>query len=97
MLALTRTVLAVRASGAPAIEYPRQIARLSLEGVVVGQKYHSRQHLADVEYLAARCLLQYLVEEMREVAPGLGIPPALHCPPMVCPWAGPVRIRAMGK
>ena len=72
-LTLTRAALGTRSAHAPASEYVKHIARLAVEGVDVGHKYHTREHFKDVEFLAARCLQSYDAQDIRRPLGGLGI------------------------
>ena len=67
-------MLGAQSARAPYDEYARQIARLALAGVPVGDKYHTKHHFADVKYLAARMLQCRMVEDVNEHLTGLGIP-----------------------
>ena len=73
MRTLTRAALGTRASHAPASEFVKHISRLAFEGVPVGHKYHTRHHLKDVEFLAARCIQEYDAQDVRQPLSGLGI------------------------
>ena len=73
LLTLTRAALGTRSAHAPASEYVKHIARLAVEGVHVGHKYHTREHFKDVEFLAARCLQSYDAQDIRRPLSGLGI------------------------
>ena len=73
LLTLTRAALGTRSAHAPASEYVKHIARLAVEGVDVGHKYHTREHFKDVEFLAARCLQSYDAQDIRRPLSGLGI------------------------
>ena len=76
MLTLTRAALAVRSSHGGREEYVRHLTRLSMEGVEVGNRFHTHHHLADVTYLAARCVQALDMERLRSPLGGLGIPSA---------------------
>ena len=71
---LTRCALGVRAMHGSAQDYTRQVARLAMEGVNVGEKYHQGQHFKDVEFLAAKVLQAHDATVTRRCLPGLGIP-----------------------
>ena len=66
---LTRAALSLRASHGSAREFPRHVARLAVEGVEVGNKYHTSEHYGDIEFLAARVAQRV---EAKEVAKPLG-------------------------
>jgi hypothetical protein len=73
MLTLVRTALAVGAANGATTDFVKAIARLSVEGVPVGQKYHTRHFYKDVQYLGARCLQARDREDLFKPLGGLGI------------------------
>ena len=77
MRTLTRAVLATQAARGSTRDYTKAVARLWQEGVPVGDKYHTRHHVEDVTYLAARCLESLAAEDSRVPLAGLGIPSSL--------------------
>jgi len=70
---LTRAALSVRAAHGSAREFPRYIARLAMEGVEVGNKYHTPEHYGDIEFLAARVGQRLEARELAKPLAGLGI------------------------
>ena len=70
---LTRCALGVRAMHGSADDYTAQVARLAVEGVNVGDKYHHGQHFKDVEFLASKVVQADDATAMCRRLPGLGI------------------------
>ena len=73
LLTLSRTALACAGASRPLDDYVKDVARLSLEGVSVGTKYHTREFARDVRFLGARVLDRHIVEVWRKPLGGLGI------------------------
>ena len=65
LMTLARAALGTRAAHAPASEYVKHISGLAVEGVDVGQKYHTREHFKDVEFLGARCLQSHHAQDIQ--------------------------------
>ena len=70
---LASIALGCRASHASASEFLRWVSRFEVEGVSVGQKYHTRAFYQDVEYLAARTVREMDSTDAALALPGLGI------------------------
>ena len=73
MLTLVRTALAVGAANGAMEDFVKAVARLSVEGVPVGEKFHTRHFLKDAQFLAARCLQARDREDLYNPLGGLGI------------------------
>ncbi len=71
---LTRVALGVRDSHAAQADYQQWLCRLEMEGVPIGQKYHTPQHFADTIFLAARTMQCHDEDDRRCALSGLGIP-----------------------
>jgi hypothetical protein len=54
MLTLVRTAVGVGAANGATTDFVKAVARLAVEGVPVGEKFHTRHFLKDVQFLAAR-------------------------------------------
>jgi hypothetical protein len=54
MLTLVRTAVGVGAANRATTDFVKAVARLAVEGVPVGEKFHTRHFLKDVQFLAAR-------------------------------------------
>ena len=72
LVTLTRTVLGVRAGNGTLDDFQRQIARLALEGVDVGDKFHTHQFMREATFVAARCVEALELEEFQMPLAGLG-------------------------
>ena len=73
LLTLSRTALSCCVSGGSMEEYTKQVARLVVEGVSVGDQHHSRHFMDDAVYLGARCLQLFDAADGRTPLKGLGI------------------------
>ena len=73
LLTLSRTALSSCAVGASKDEYTKQVARLAVEGVAVGDQHHSANFMDDAVYLGARCLQLLDAQDLRTPLKGLGI------------------------
>ena len=71
---LVRMALAACVEGVSGLQFQRSIARLRLADGVVGDKFHTRDFLKDVEYLGSVCVRSALAAQLREFLPALGIP-----------------------
>ena len=74
-MTLVRASLSVHSSPNLVSAYQSLLARLSAEGVDVGENYHSREFLTDVVFLSARCLQAYNADDLQKALPGTGIRP----------------------
>ena len=72
-LTLVRAALAVRTSSGPTNAFVMHLARLAVEGVDVGEKYHTKEFFSDVLFLSARCVQAYDAQELYEKLQGTGI------------------------
>ena len=70
---LTRAALGMRAAHASADQYVRHLARLNMEGVDVGMKYHTRGHFQEVQFLAAQVTRVHDAADLQDPLSGLGI------------------------
>ena len=69
---LTREALSVSVEGCMDVEYLRRVARASMHGLPVGNKYHSSRFLIDVEHLAMQCVRAALAIKLSTLLAGLG-------------------------
>ena len=72
-LTLVRAALAVRTSSGPTYAFVAHLARLAVEGVDVGEKYHTKEFFSDVLFLSARCVQAYDAQDVYEKLRGTGI------------------------
>ena len=70
---LVRAALGARSSHAPHRFFQEALCRLSLEGVDVGNKYHTKDFFADVVFLSARCMQAFDAADVHTPLGGLGI------------------------
>ena len=70
---LTRVALGARKSHGGEAEYVEWLSRFQMEGVAIGDKYHTREHYRDVIFLAARTVQCLDEEDRRRPLGGLGI------------------------
>jgi hypothetical protein len=73
MLTLVRTAVGVGAANGATTDFVKAVARLAVEGVPVGEKFHTRHFLKDVQFLAARCVQVRDREDLYNPLGGLGI------------------------
>jgi hypothetical protein len=74
MLTLVRAALAESVSGATAAHFVKHISRLALEGVPVGDQFHTRHFVQDTQRLAAKCIAAQARIDLDMRLGGLGIP-----------------------
>ena len=74
LLTLVRTALGARTARAPGMAYKQALARLALEGVPIGDKYHTEEFMNDAVFLAARNVQASDVTDLAAPLAGLGIP-----------------------
>ena len=74
LLTLVRTALGARTARAPGMAYKQALARLSLEGVPIGDKYHTEEFMNDAVFLAARNVQASDATDLVAPLAGLGIP-----------------------
>ena len=72
---LVRTALSANGTGGPA--FVSFLSQLSLEGVAVGDRYHTADFALTVRYLAARCVQEHDAQDLSAKLGGLGIPGSL--------------------
>ena len=73
MLTLVRTALGVGAANGATTDFVKAVCRLAVEGVPVGEKFHTRHFFKDAQFLAARCLQLRDREDLYNPLGGLGI------------------------
>ena len=71
---LTRTALSTVASKPSQALFTKQLARLALEGVNIGEKYHTHHFMKDVVFLSGRWLQAWEADELDTPLRGLGKP-----------------------
>ena len=59
------------------ISYTRNVARLAVAGIEVGQRYHGRHFAKEALFLAARCVQVLHAKRLQAPLPGLGISSSL--------------------
>ena len=68
---------ALSANGTSGAAFVRFLSQLSLEGVAVGERYHTADFALTVRYLAARCVQDGDAQDLSAKLGGLGIPSSL--------------------
>jgi hypothetical protein len=74
MLTLTRAALAESLSGVSARQFVKHISRLAVEGVQVGDQFHTRHFVQDAQRLASKCMAAHDRCDLDKELGGLGIP-----------------------
>lgn len=73
-MTLTRTALQTIVAGDTARNFVRRLCCLHVEGVDVGEKYHTKHFINEVSHLACRAMQSRDALDLDAVLPGLGIP-----------------------
>jgi hypothetical protein len=71
---MARVALGVRQAHGGEDQYAEWLCRLQLEGLEVGDKYHTKEHYRDTIYLAARAVQCLDEDDRQQPLGGLGIP-----------------------
>ena len=73
MTTLVRAALSVRTSQGPGKAFQEHLARLEVDCVDIGHKYHNHVLFGDTLFLAARCMQAYTATELSAPLNGLGV------------------------